>query len=199
MCGTLKGERLSTWLLREAFPNVWRFCWSITPPTRWRSTSASGQLCMLLVRMDHWTFVYTFCLHVSCWSSHLLAINLRHRLFPHAAAEGQVDCLLLLVNREQSADIIDCQDAKGMWVIIYFIIWFDLFKHALWKDGRFTFQFWHYRNSGLYWNKITSFFQRCLNLQSNLSIFKCIVLKGGEFRLEVFAFWCDILPHFQVS
>ncbi|XP_035811712.1 serine/threonine-protein phosphatase 6 regulatory ankyrin repeat subunit C-like isoform X2 [Amphiprion ocellaris] len=30
-----------------------------------------------------------------------------------AAAEGQVDCLLLLVNREQSADVIDSQDTRG--------------------------------------------------------------------------------------
>ncbi|KAM6928312.1 serine/threonine-protein phosphatase 6 regulatory ankyrin repeat subunit C-like [Xenentodon cancila] len=30
-----------------------------------------------------------------------------------AAAEGQVDCLLLLVNREHSADMIDSQDAQG--------------------------------------------------------------------------------------
>uniref|UniRef100_H3BVT9 Ankyrin repeat domain 52 n=1 Tax=Tetraodon nigroviridis TaxID=99883 RepID=H3BVT9_TETNG len=30
-----------------------------------------------------------------------------------AAAEGQMDCLLLLVNQEHSADIIDCPDTKG--------------------------------------------------------------------------------------
>lgn len=33
--------------------------------------------------------------------------------FPCAAAEGQMDCLLLLVNREQSADIIDSPDTQG--------------------------------------------------------------------------------------
>uniref|UniRef100_A0A3Q2P2S6 Ankyrin repeat domain 52 n=1 Tax=Fundulus heteroclitus TaxID=8078 RepID=A0A3Q2P2S6_FUNHE len=35
-----------------------------------------------------------------------------------AAAEGQVDCLLLLVNREQSAAVIDCQDAQGQTALI---------------------------------------------------------------------------------
>lgn len=30
-----------------------------------------------------------------------------------AAAEGQVDCILLLVNMEQSADIIDSPDTQG--------------------------------------------------------------------------------------
>lgn len=30
-----------------------------------------------------------------------------------AAAEGQIDCLLLLVNMEQSADIIDNPDTQG--------------------------------------------------------------------------------------
>ncbi|MEQ2230180.1 hypothetical protein ILYODFUR_026573, partial [Ilyodon furcidens] len=35
-----------------------------------------------------------------------------------AAAEGQVDCLLLLVNREQSASIIDCQDTQGQTALI---------------------------------------------------------------------------------
>lgn len=32
---------------------------------------------------------------------------------PCAAAEGQVECVLLLVNREQSADIIDSPDTQG--------------------------------------------------------------------------------------
>lgn len=34
-------------------------------------------------------------------------------LFSCAAAEGQMDCLLLLVNREQSADVIDSPDIQG--------------------------------------------------------------------------------------
>lgn len=33
--------------------------------------------------------------------------------FTQSAAEGRVDCLLLLVNREQIAGIIDCQDTQG--------------------------------------------------------------------------------------
>uniref|UniRef100_A0A8C5HQA6 Serine/threonine-protein phosphatase 6 regulatory ankyrin repeat subunit C-like n=1 Tax=Gouania willdenowi TaxID=441366 RepID=A0A8C5HQA6_GOUWI len=37
----------------------------------------------------------------------------RTALHASAAAEGQVDCLLLLVNMEQSADILDCQDTSG--------------------------------------------------------------------------------------
>lgn len=33
-----------------------------------------------------------------------------------AAAEGQMDCLLLLVNQEHSADIFDSLDTEGQWV-----------------------------------------------------------------------------------
>lgn len=33
--------------------------------------------------------------------------------YARAAIEGHVDCLLLLVNRERSADIIDSQDTRG--------------------------------------------------------------------------------------
>lgn len=50
-----------------------------------------------------------------------------------AAAEGQMDCLLLLVNREQSADIIDSPDTQGQWVteilILSFVVNDWLGKH----------------------------------------------------------------------
>lgn len=32
------------------------------------------------------------------------------------AAEGHMDCLLLLVNEEQSAEVIDSPDTQGKWV-----------------------------------------------------------------------------------
>lgn len=46
-----------------------------------------------------------------------------HSCEPFPAAEGQVDCVLLLVNREDSAEITDSPDSHGRWVKTYFLLW----------------------------------------------------------------------------
>ena len=48
-------------------------------------------------------------------------------LIPLTAAEGQMDCLLLLVNKKQSAEIIDSQDTQGQYVTYYFMLLFGIF------------------------------------------------------------------------
>lgn len=47
------------------------------------------------------------------------------------AAEGQMDCVLLLVNMEHSADIIDSPDTQGQWVTSLFNIDWQAFPYPL--------------------------------------------------------------------
>lgn len=74
---------------------------------------------MRINRKVSWFYSYILIFNV-CVIFVLFSISFLKWYFPfpspflHAAAEGQMDCLLLLVNREQSADIIDSPDTQGL-------------------------------------------------------------------------------------
>lgn len=56
-------------------------------------------------------YSFSFYFHTNIFME--LCFNPCYPFTPCAAAEGQMDCLLLLVNQDHSVDIIDSPDTKG--------------------------------------------------------------------------------------